>query len=167
MSVPVPDRSPSKAQFLDTAYEIDREVLSLYRKKYYEDMRDTVLRQMYEYSSAMLSCLIRADDIYSVDMKSAAANRVISLPMVQDRFRLFTEAKGHLAALINKATELYIVKPVKHRYRGKKKHMAILLATEYKLLKGMCDSEKERLKKFTKLPSRRASLFIHGCQAIN
>lgn len=157
MSVTVPNRSPSKAQFLDTAYEIDREVLSLHRKKYYEDVRDTIIAKMYDFSSAMLACLIRADDIYSTDMRSPAANRIITLPMAQERYRLFNEAKGHLAALNNKATELFIVKPVKHRYRGKKKHLGILLNTEYKILKSMCDSEKERLKKFTALSEKQPS----------
>lgn len=150
MSVSVPNRSPSSAQFLETMYEIDREVVSLHRKKYFEDVRDTIVKEMYSLSSAALSCLIRADDLYAVEMQSKAANDLIILPMIQERFRLFNEAKGYIKALSNKTTELYIVKPVKHRYRGKKKYIGILLATEYKLVKGMCDSEKERLKKFAK-----------------
>lgn len=150
MSVPVPNRSESPAQFLQTAYEIDMEVVSLHRKKYFEDVRDTILKEMYSLSSSMLTCLIRADDLYAVELKGKASNDLIVVPMVQERFRLFNEAKGYLAALSNKATELYIVKPVKHRYRGKKKHIGILLATEYKLVKGLCDSEKERLKKYAK-----------------
>lgn len=150
MSVSVPNRTPSSAQFLETAREIESEVLSLYRKKYFEDVRDTILKDMYNQASAMLSDLQRADDLYTVDLKNRAANELITLPVVQERFRLFNEAKGWLKALSAKTTELYIVKPVKHRYRGKKKHIGILLATEYNLLKGLCDSEKEKLKKYAK-----------------
>ena len=152
MSVPVPNRSESPAQFLQTAYEIDMEVVSLHRKKYFEDVRDTILKEMYSLSSSMLTCLIRADDLYAVELKGKASNDLIVVPMVQERFRLFNEAKGYLAALSNKATELYIVKPVKQDDFNLRMDRAIgiLLATEYKLVKGLCDSEKERLKKYAK-----------------
>ena len=114
------------------------------------DVKDTILKSMYEYSSAMLSCLVRADDLYATEQKSGAVNELLTLPMIQERFRLFNEAKGYLASLSQKATELYIVKPVKHRYRGTKKLLGILMNTEYSLIKGCCDKERERIKKYAK-----------------
>lgn len=154
MSVPVPKRNDSPAEFLNKAGEIDRVVVSLTRKKYYEDVKDTILRSMYEYSSAMLSCLVRADDLYATEQRGAAVNELLTLPMVQERFRLFNEAKGYLASLSEKATELYIVKPVKHRYRGTKKRLGILMNIEYNLIKGCCDKERERIKKYAKANSQ-------------
>lgn len=91
MSVPVPKRNDSPAEFLNKAGEIDRVVVSLTRKKYYEDVKDTILKSMYEYSSAMLSCLVRADDLYATEQKSGAVNELLTLPMVQERFRRFSE----------------------------------------------------------------------------
>lgn len=150
MSVTVPNRAPSPAEFLNQAGIIDRLVVSLHRKRYYEDVRDTIIRSMYDLSSAMISALVRANDLYAVEQNNAGANRLITLPMIQERFQLFNEAKGYLAALSQKATELYIVKPVKHRYRGTKKDLAVALQKEYKLLKGLCDTERDRLRKYAK-----------------
>lgn len=151
MSVAAPERKPSSAEFLNKAGEIDRIVIALSRKRYYEDVRETVIRSMYEYSSAMLSCLVRANDLYAVEQKTQEANNLVSLPLIQERYRLFNEAKGYLASLSAKATELYLVKPVKHRYRGTKKQLAIFLCMEYKLLKGCCDAERNRLKRYAQV----------------
>jgi hypothetical protein len=149
MSVPVPERNESQAQFLDTAKEIFKMAAALHRKPYYADVRDTLVMDIYRLASDMLDCLVRANDIYLPRAQDEMTLKLIAIPEQQERVQLFVKAKGYLSALNVKLTELYMVKPVKHRYRGQKKKFGILMNQEYKLIKGVIDKEQAKLKKMT------------------
>ncbi len=147
MSVPVPERKESKAQFMETAEEIFKMAEALHRKPYYADVKDTLAMDIYHVASAMLGCIVRANDIYLPRKKNENVLQLVTIPEQQERLQLFIQAKGYLAELNVKLTELYMVKPVKHRYRGQKKKFGILLNQEYNLLKGVIDKEQEKLLK--------------------
>ena len=147
MSVPAPDRKESKAEFIKVGGEIVGETLKLYGRQCYADIKDSLMIEIYHLASRMMECLIRANDIYTPNTKDKATIEYITIPKQQERVRLFVEAKGNLAALSNKITELYTVRPVKHKYRGQKKRIGELLDKEYSLVKGMVSSEENKLKK--------------------
>ncbi len=147
MSVPSPERKESTAEFLETAKQIEREALKLYGRPCYADIKEAIMTDIYRLSSRLTITLVRANDIYTPNSRDRRTMELITVPKQQERLRLFVEAKGYLAALSSKITELYLIRPVKHRYRGQKKKLGILLGKEYDLLKGMIQSEETKLKK--------------------
>lgn len=151
MSVPAPERKESPAEYINTAREIDKEALKLYSRPCYADIRDALLIELYHQASKVLECCVRANDIYLPTSKDRTTVVAVSIPKAKERIALLVEAKGYLAALNAKTTELYTVRPIKHRYRGQKKRIAGLLGKEYNLLKGMITSDENRLKKLEKI----------------
>ena len=147
MSVPAPERKPSQAEFIALAGEIDKFTLQQYGKPCYSDIRDAMMTELYHLSSKLLECVTRANDPYLAGGTDKATIERITIPKQQERLRLFNMAKGYVAALSNKYTELYTVRPVKHRYRSQKKRIGKMLNREYKLLKGIIEKEEARLKK--------------------